>query len=362
MVFLSSNLTLFDATTATGLMLPTIQMTIAFSILDYKRQQKLWLNMMDMYRSRQYKEFGIEFERSASTFLSSADMPRVNWNGHDINKCLQIAISLAQAAGSPDNLQKRRDLVVVDVEHLKQAMNVAFASRSALPPTFGPGARPTPPQHPSVIKHVSGLSTDSEDDSSSDDLKLDFERFHEYDDLSDDDNDDNDDNDESLSLPLKGKKRARLNHNNVRSRGLCIAELNMVEWSTFKTLGTSELFRSKRFYAVDVLVGEPQIWREIPNLLGQKGRISIQGIAPQSLLPETHLKQNTPSLSANAALPERIRINSPAIIKAFSELRIDDSSNLRGSFLLFRPYKVLSYYDKELRDWTEKLEKVAKSR
>ncbi|ETS80035.1 hypothetical protein PFICI_07564 [Pestalotiopsis fici W106-1] len=298
-----------------------VHMTISFSQLDHKRQKRLWRNMTDIYHTRRGMDSIIAFDRSASSFLSSDDMPEVNWNGHDIDKCLQAAIACAQAAGNPSDPNQNGNSIVVGVEHLKQAMNMTFANRL-------------------------------QDYDSSDDDVPEFGRFHKYNELSDDES--------PPSLLEKEKRRANFGRSKAHRRNLCIAELNRVEWATFKTLGATELFRSKSFHAIDVLVGEPQIWREPFSLLGQKHRIPVRGTAPQLLAPDTKIPQNTTDAAASAALPERIRINSLAIIKAFSELHIDDSSNLRGSFLLFRPYKVLSYYEKELRNWTERLEDKVK--
>ncbi|KAF7526245.1 hypothetical protein G7054_g10817 [Neopestalotiopsis clavispora] len=334
---------------------PIVQLAIEISPLDYKRQQKLWLRMVDNCCNQQETKTAITFDRIASSFLSSTDMPKVNWNGHDIENCLQMAVALAYSTAKRKIHKKDSHNIVVEIEHLKQAMNMAFSSRSAIDSMIAQSQYPQYPQYrPQLVeKGVSRKLDELEEDDSSDEHVLDFGRFHEYDELSDDET--------TSSLPLDDKTWPSVDSSDAQRRKLCIPELNLIEWSTFKTLGTTELFRSKRFYAVDVLVGEPQIWREAPSLLGRKRRVPISSIATQPSAPTTDRQQNTAGSPINSALPERIRINSPAIIEAFQELHFDDSSNLRGAFLMFRPYKVLSYHENALRDWTDKLEENYKA-
>ncbi|KAF3016551.1 hypothetical protein E8E14_012407 [Neopestalotiopsis sp. 37M] len=330
---------------------PHVNLTIAFSALDYKRQGKLWLNIMDMYGAKQETGSEITFERTVSSFLSSADMPKVNWNGHDITKCLETAILLAQLAANSSHSSDKHNSVLVKVEHIKKAMNTAYGSRLAMDSAL----RSLLPADRNIPRPPVKGNDPGQDDTSEDDLVT-FERFHEYDELSDD---------ESPPMsPKDGKPQSSITllaGARSRKRWLCVAELNKVEWSTFKTLGTTELFRSKRFHAIDVLVGEPQIWRELPSLVGRKRRIAVRSVAPQPAIATASRHQNTADSAMSAVLPERIRVNSPAIIKAFSELQIDDTSNSRGSFLLFRPYKVLSYHEKDLREWTKTLEEKMNS-
>lgn len=129
---------------------------------------------------------------------------------------------------------------------------------------------------------------------------------------------------------------------------LRIPQLNRIEWDAFQAVGNNkELFRKTSFYAVDVLEGEPMIKLDTNN--NAQRRNNVSGVT-EALHHET-----SDDDAGEAALPERIRINSPALIKAISRIVNEKFS---GPFLIFRPYRSLIYYEQDLRDWAANQEKV----
>ncbi|KAI0149437.1 hypothetical protein BJ166DRAFT_63490 [Pestalotiopsis sp. NC0098] len=134
---------------------------------------------------------------------------------------------------------------------------------------------------------------------------------------------------------------------------LCIPSLNHVEWETFQAAGkTRELFRNSNFHAIDVLEGEPQIVFSIDdNTRGRARFLARKTAHANSGKQSANIQQEQKKMivpESEVALPERIRINSPAIVKAFSEIHEEEFS---GSFLMFKPFASLLYYEQDFRDW-----------
>ncbi|KAM0229115.1 hypothetical protein ACHAPO_010271 [Fusarium lateritium] len=142
--------------------------------------------------------------------------------------------------------------------------------------------------------------------------------------------------------------------------------LNCVEWAEFKACGKTV---AKSSSVIDVLVGEPQIlggfFQHYHSTI-----FAEKEILHRSKLAEVHQTQkgegaapgsgrmNTPD--GRAILPERIRIHSREIIRTLSiihgsEIISQDVSD--GSIVMLRPYRMLVYYESEIRQWHSRLEK-----
>ncbi|KAH6874048.1 hypothetical protein B0T10DRAFT_588244 [Thelonectria olida] len=137
-----------------------------------------------------------------------------------------------------------------------------------------------------------------------------------------------------------------------------LPSLNPIEWHTFKDA------RSR--FAIDVLIGEPQIsvdvfWRygggrakaraggQPAGTLGgnpkQSGEAAVQTSAPRD---------------GQAPLPERIRIRSKQLMKTLeviqgSEIGPSDDTE-KDSIVMLRPFRMLTYYEGEIRKWQSRLE------
>ncbi|KAM0149694.1 hypothetical protein ACHAPG_009242 [Botrytis cinerea] len=129
-----------------------------------------------------------------------------------------------------------------------------------------------------------------------------------------------------------------------------IPKLNPVEWKNFKTIPSP----LDDIYAIDVLVGEPnfafetyqyETWKRMR--VNKGGSLRAIDYSDQ----RTTFQPSTKTLVAGqAALPERIRINSKYIITILSKIYKNDFSNHRNDpVLLFRPFKALSFYEEEIR-------------
>lgn len=134
-----------------------------------------------------------------------------------------------------------------------------------------------------------------------------------------------------------------------------LAELNYMAWENFKGVRHTP---ARLSFVIDVLVGEPDIsniafWRYF-------------GVTKNSG-PTTTAKSKPPvaqlvHYDGAGILPERIRIHSKQLIKALSivhgsELGLGVDYRDKNSMVMLRPYRTLTYYDKELRNWYEKLAK-----
>ncbi|RGP60190.1 protein msp1 [Fusarium sporotrichioides] len=140
--------------------------------------------------------------------------------------------------------------------------------------------------------------------------------------------------------------------------------LNYVEWAEFRACRRT-VGKSSR--VIDVLVGEPQVLRGFFQIY--KNKSSKQKVVSQgSKLPEINTQKGeggghgsgrTTVSDGRALLPERIRIHSKEIIKTLSiihgsEIISADVSD--GSIVMLRPYRLLTYYESEIRQWHSRLE------
>ncbi|TEY79703.1 hypothetical protein BOTCAL_0042g00030 [Botryotinia calthae] len=129
-----------------------------------------------------------------------------------------------------------------------------------------------------------------------------------------------------------------------------IPKLNPVEWKNFKQAPSP----SDDIYTIDVLIGEPDItsggthYRSRQRMLANSsGSLREVGYCDQTTFSQPSAKA---PVAGQTALPERIRINSKYIIKILSKICKSKISDTRDRpALLFRPFKVLVFYEEEIR-------------
>jgi hypothetical protein len=276
----------------------------------------------------------LQLSASARTFLDSKGVHLVNWNGHEILRCFQGAIALAEL-----DAQDQKEIVVQD-EHFKDVMNKAHAFRSYVQAIY-----------------------DGHDDSQ----RARGSRLR---------------NDRQRPLgrgkpvnvppPAPGRphgvgipamhRRAPPPREmtpdmvlNIETR-VCTPDLNHVEWDEFKRPDKTELFQKTELHAIDVLVGEPLIKFEFRKNKGRRRRLtSLRSDIESTALPERSSKSRLER--GQEPLPERIRINSSVIRKAFEDIYDEEDfleftpPGFDTSFLHFRPFRSLVYYEQEFRDW-----------
>ncbi|KAG8354293.1 hypothetical protein FVEN_g7714 [Fusarium venenatum] len=141
--------------------------------------------------------------------------------------------------------------------------------------------------------------------------------------------------------------------------------LNFVEWAEFKACGKTV---AKSSSVIDVLVGEPQMLGGFFQHYHSKS-FTEKDISHRVKLAEVHHTQKgesggqgsgrANSSDGRAILPERIRIHSREIIRTLSivhgsGITSDDVSD--GSIVMLRPYRMLTYYESEIRQWHSRLE------
>ncbi|KAK7418117.1 hypothetical protein QQX98_004092 [Neonectria punicea] len=161
------------------------------------------------------------------------------------------------------------------------------------------------------------------------------------------------------------------------------SQLNHVPWETFQRLLEESPF------AIDVLVGEPEpkVTPMFPHMLQPtaptRARQAAQAAQPKEggavpvtktptipiAMPSNHAQRSKmpgkPVARGQAPLPERIRINSPAIIKLLheiSEMGDEDESqpDEPNHVLMMQPFRALVYYKDEIRNWKARLEAEVK--
>ncbi|KAK5658406.1 hypothetical protein OQA88_2383 [Cercophora sp. LCS_1] len=127
--------------------------------------------------------------------------------------------------------------------------------------------------------------------------------------------------------------------------------LNPKDWALFTAARRSTLENS---FAIDVLVGEPQIGRG--GYWGYSSRAIPTKANANATKVESLSKQDP---SGHGSLPERIRINSRQLIKTLSMIRGSElhpeGIDSRTGIVMTRPFRMLTYYDKEIRAWYSKL-------
>ncbi|KAM0132142.1 hypothetical protein ACHAP3_006579 [Botrytis cinerea] len=129
-----------------------------------------------------------------------------------------------------------------------------------------------------------------------------------------------------------------------------IPKLNPVEWKKFKQIHSL----SDDIYAIDVLIGEPNITSVGTRYRSQQMMQDSRGGSLREVGYSDQKKTSQPSgkfpAVGQTALPERIRINSQYIIRILGKICRNLFSNIRNSpVLLFRPFKALIFYEEKIR-------------
>ncbi|KAI1174617.1 hypothetical protein F4777DRAFT_376723 [Nemania sp. FL0916] len=283
----------------------------------------------------------IRLHHDATKFFSSLEEMPVGWNGHTIIRCFKIAMALAG-----DGKRSKESVIVVTDDHFKEAMNIMYRSRqstgdiinSRFPGSYAAGIDDPPPPPPPpripVPRYIPPRRRSPPI----------FEQVHKA--------------RGPLRAPTPEAKEQRPNYTRADDL-LCIPSLNRVEWDAFKSIGERELFRKTKFCAIDVLKGEPII-KLHDNSNRRRHR---QGFAQHTILSESLISHNaTRDIRTSkrrepgeAVLPERIRINSPTLLRVFEDILRE---KYQGSLILFRPFWSLNYFEQELRERTSQLESI----
>ncbi|KAI0854776.1 hypothetical protein F4860DRAFT_498403 [Xylaria cubensis] len=291
-----------------------ISLKVSIPEMDDERRKSIWLALERKIRA----EKGIRLHQNATEFLNSSEVQVVNWHAHEITRCFKIAVALAAKHAK----HSQESVIIVEDGHLKEAMNIVHRGSATEHVPLRPpadtgtsrGLTPPPAKNPGFRR-----SMDVDDDVKDAQPELNQSRH---------------------GLESREKERQ------ISDSGLCIPELNRIEWDVFRSAGERELFRKTRYYAIDVLKGEPLITLDIDN----QRRPKRQNLARKKLTSNTTIldpasqDRHKPKAceSGQKILPERIRINSPVIIKVLTELRRGDISQ---PFLLFKPFRLLDFKD-----------------
>lgn len=123
-----------------------------------------------------------------------------------------------------------------------------------------------------------------------------------------------------------------------------ISELKYMRWGHFKNK-----YLGDREYAIEVLVGETKYWYQEQSetkLWEKKSQNDQVTNAGSESWTQTDVEQQK-------ELPERIRINSSSIMTILSNIF---STSISEPVIFLRPYKLLVYYDSEIRQAFHRLE------
>ncbi|KAI0911072.1 hypothetical protein F4823DRAFT_623740 [Ustulina deusta] len=252
-----------------------LSLSVFLPPLSIPARGRIWSNL-----ERRLNSEGTLLHRSATRFLHSPEARAVDFNGHEINHCFKVAIALATAQAK----RSEGNVVIVKDSHFKEAMNVEHEFRQ-------------------YMRSLSGYSIDKL--TKRDKLRNDsFLQEREYPSLSDSDSsisapEDEEAEDIPISIPREQVKS--LLETSQRSvtlnsdSDLCIPDLNRAGWDAFRAAGAKELFRKTKFYAIDVLEGEPLIKLHIDNQKRRKRQNLTQKGARQahlSLARQRYLRES----------------------------------------------------------------------
>ncbi|KAF5621674.1 AAA family ATPase [Fusarium sp. NRRL 25303] len=142
--------------------------------------------------------------------------------------------------------------------------------------------------------------------------------------------------------------------------------LNRVSWTEFQD--SLEVPDQANRFAIDVLVGEPNVKVILPTLryrtrgeaakYGFDNRVDATGATASSSAAANLRKPTGRTMSrGQGPLPERIRINSTAILRILSKIFQEEISTNFEPILMMRPFRGLIWYKDEIRKWRDDLEK-----
>lgn len=142
--------------------------------------------------------------------------------------------------------------------------------------------------------------------------------------------------------------------------------LNRVSWTEFQD--SLEVTDQANRFAIDVLVGEPNVKVTLPSLryrtrgeaakYGFDNRVDGTGATASSSAAANLRKPTGRTMSrGQGPLPERIRINSTPILRILSKIFQEEISTNFEPVLMMRPFRGLIWYKDEIRKWRDDLEK-----
>lgn len=337
-----------------------IRMTLAVLCegLDQVKRRIIWDNLQEeLVHERNHQ---IRLSASAKKFLDTDEIHNIDWTSHEIVNCFRTATALAESKARKFPDWEEGKEIIIEVEHLKEVLNMAYSFRAYIHSTHGQdfsrAARAAPGQTPNATHgHLRRYGPPPPPRPPSPTAPP------------------------FLSLPRGGVVQAMGQGSAVKplksnqppitvdsDTDVCISDLNRVEWEQFRAAGSGGLFRNSKFYAIDMLLGEPLVKlkvlnmdRKIPKPMTQTG--VLKDTQHNSKNQERQAEDPLPSYQS--FLPERIRINSPAIANAFRYIHRERSlSDFRVPFLIFRPFRSLVYYEPEFREWVARQEAILQGR
>lgn len=156
---------------------------------------------------------------------------------------------------------------------------------------------------------------------------------------------------------MEEEHKERQASGNEQQNNDAVVQMNSLAWENFKAARNTP---TRLSCVIDILMGEPDISKG--TFWGYFGATNKPG--PSVSVKSKPQVANLSHYDGVGVLPERIRIHSKQLIKALStvhgsELRPleDDSETEPYSMVMLRPYRMLTYYDKELRNCHEQLAK-----
>lgn len=152
---------------------------------------------------------------------------------------------------------------------------------------------------------------------------------------------------ERLSVLEKARERRRWHSrdrsNSEESSLPSIPKLHRVKWTEFKTKSVGE----KQTYAIEVLEGPAKYWYQFREQAHPTTGALAEDDGDQSL-------SSVGDAGIRTRTPDRIRINSNPLRLILAHL--SDSPFTPGSEVMLRPFKLLVYYEKSIRETLVKLE------
>ena len=131
------------------------------------------------------------------------------------------------------------------------------------------------------------------------------------------------------------------------------AELNYITWSEFKHIRE---YRNRTSHVIDVLVEEP----DLRPTLERTSNHWLREVAEQ-IQADTSLRRRVTdpkqfySARGQRQLPERIRVNSKALVALMATITGDHSVHVGRPLVIVRPFKPLVFYESKLRAKYEEL-------
>ena len=130
-----------------------------------------------------------------------------------------------------------------------------------------------------------------------------------------------------------------------------IPQMKYVGWHDFK----NKLAKEEEAYAIEVLVGRAKLYHQ---RAGEEKKEEIKGgIHGHDQRAKRPMKLDDEACASEASttkeVPERIRINSSLILRILQEIC---SEQLTNPLVILRPFKILVYYDAQLRERFHRLE------